>query len=59
VACFNGADRPETEEYRRVDSESELAAAIKACGGEPLIDAYAQFGMAAEVRNQASAEMMN
>jgi hypothetical protein len=38
VACFNGADRPETEEYRRVDAESESAAAIKARGGEPLID---------------------
>jgi hypothetical protein len=39
VACFNGADRPMTEDYRRVDAQNELAAAIKACGGEPLIEA--------------------
>jgi hypothetical protein len=36
VRRYNGGDRPETD-YYSVDAEDELAAAIKACGGEPLI----------------------
>ena len=36
VRRYNGGDQPETD-YFSVDAEDELAAAIKACGGERLI----------------------
>jgi hypothetical protein len=36
VSRYNGGDRPETD-YYSVDAEDEPAAAMKTCGGEPLI----------------------
>jgi hypothetical protein len=37
VRCFNDAHKPESPDYHPVDAEDELAAAMKACGGEPLV----------------------
>lgn len=36
VRRYNGGDRPETD-YYSVDAEDVPAAAMKTCGGEPLI----------------------
>ena len=38
VRCFNGVHQPESEDYYSLDAEDELAAAIKACGSETLIN---------------------
>jgi len=38
VRCFNGAHQPESKDYYSLDAKDEVAAAIKACGSETLIN---------------------